>query len=97
MPVRFFLVERFVPAITADAASQTSAEDHRVACDLVARGVPVGRVRTILVPSDETCFSTFETDSVHAVEEAFRRAGIDVARITEAIELTWSDREVEQV
>jgi hypothetical protein len=75
--VAFFLVERYVPSMTA--------ADLRAA---IARldELPRGDVRhlwTILVAVEDTCLSVFEGADAEAVEEANARASFHLDRVVE--------------
>ena len=50
-------------------------------------GSSVRYLRSILIPSDETCLHLVEADSVEQVAEAFRQAGLEADRIVEALGL----------
>ena len=80
-----FLVELYV-ARGDSAAVEGGAERARAAAEkLTDEGEPIRYVRAIFVPEDETCFFLYEAESVDAVREATRQAGLSSVRITEAL------------
>lgn len=72
-----FLVERYWPGVTIEAARAVSE-----ALSPAARVV-----ETILAASDEVCFWYVEAASPAAVETAFAAAAIPIDRVTEATAL----------
>jgi len=79
-----FLLEVYA-ARTASSVVDEGARRARGAADsLSADGTRVRFVRSIFVPEDETCFYVYEADSVGAVREVARRAGLPAERVVEA-------------
>lgn len=73
----FFLVERYVPSMTAAELEAAVARFDEL---------PQARVRhvwTILVTGEDTCLSVFEGADAAAVEEANVRAGFHLDRVVE--------------
>ena len=74
---RFFLVERYVPSISAvsvgPAIRRLGQSTPRTAHHLYS----------VLVPDEETCLSIFEASDAKAVEAANRQADFPVDRIVE--------------
>ena len=78
--VAFYLVERYMPSLTA---ADLQAAIARI------DALPRGRVRhlwTILVAGEDTCLSVFEGPDVEAVEEANARASFHLDRV---VAITW--------
>jgi Protein of unknown function (DUF4242) len=75
--VAFYLVERYVPSMTA---ADVEAAIARV--DELPPG-PVRHVWTILVAGEDTCLSVFEAPDAAAVEAANERAAFHLDRIVE--------------
>jgi Nickel responsive protein SCO4226-like len=82
-----YLVELYLPKAGADDGLHDAVVRARVAADETARdGAVVQFLRSIFIPDDETCFLLFEATSPDAVADVTRRAGMDLARITEAVD-----------
>jgi hypothetical protein len=79
-----FLVETYTPAAVVLAEIEERA--RRAAAELQQAGTPVRYVRSIFVPSDETCFHLFEALSAEAVRETSERAGLSPQRIVKAVQ-----------
>jgi hypothetical protein len=81
-----YLVEAYVPRALADGAG---AEERRMldaAKELAREGVAVAFIRTTSIPDDDTCFHVVDADSIEAVRELCSRAGLNAARVVEAVE-----------
>ena len=87
-----FIVERYLPAVRHRELAAAVDRDQRAAEGMTAAGVPVRHLSTILVPSDESCFSLFDAPSADALRQAQERAGIDFERIVEAVQLPPRDQ-----
>jgi hypothetical protein len=81
-----YLVEVFQPLLSDGDVASISARARRAAEELTREGIPVGYLRSIFVPGDESCFHLFEGPSLAAVTEASRRAQLDPERIVEALQ-----------
>jgi hypothetical protein len=84
-----FLVEVYTP----DAATEfpRAVERVRVATrSLSAEGMRVRYRRALLVRGDDTCFHVLEAPSAEAAIEASRRAGLEVERIVEVVDVIGS-------
>ena len=79
-----YLVELYLSG--RDAAAELEARARVAAEALANEGERVQYVRTVFLPTDETCFQVYDAVSAGAVEEASRRAGISFDRIVEAVE-----------
>lgn len=84
-----YLVELYLPrgrkieeAVVAARRAAEAAADG---------GTPIRYVRSLHLAEEETCLHMFEAPTREAVVEATRRAGLEGARVTEAVE---SGREV---
>ena len=84
--VASFLVETYVPATQAQDARRAGRRMRAAARTLSREGIPVRYVRTTLLPGDETCFHILAADSRDAVAAACRLAGLEGARIVDAVE-----------
>jgi hypothetical protein len=78
-----FLVELYIPKTSRDAGAVASERLRRSAAELTAEGRPVGLVRSIYVPEDETCFLLVEAASAEVVRETARRAAVSYERVVE--------------
>ena len=78
MPV--FVVERFLPSLTADDVTAQARRERQVA--------GWRHIRTTYVPTDELCFVVVEAASLAEVVAANDREAIRYERISEAIEVT---------
>jgi hypothetical protein len=88
-----FLVEAYVPRAGSLDPAEAIARLQAAAEELTAAGQRIQRLRSIVVPDDETCFHVFEGPSVDAVAEVGRRAGLTFDRVTEAVEPVISEGE----
>ena len=79
-----YLLELYLPRAGSLAAAAEDA--RRVEQFATLEGEELRYVRTFFVAEDETCFHVFEASSREAVLEASRRAGLEDARVTEAVE-----------
>jgi hypothetical protein len=71
--------------MTEERLEQTARRIGQSAAELSARGSPVHVLVTMLMPDDEVAFCLFAAGSPTLVEQACRRAGIPLSRITRAI------------
>lgn len=74
---RFFLVERYIPSITAGSVGP-AVRRLRHSAPGAAR-----HLYSVLVPAEETCLSVFEATDAGAVEAANARAQFQLDRIVE--------------
>ena len=81
-----FLVETYIPGADAQDPRVAGRRMRDAARRLSREGVSVRYVRTTLLPGDETCFHVLAADSRDAVEAACRHAGLERARIVDALE-----------
>ncbi len=80
-----FLLEFYV-ARSDGVAVERGEKRARIAAEgLMNEGTPIHFLRSIFVPEDETCFYLYEAETVEAVREAARRAGLTFDRVTEAV------------
>ena len=77
-----YLVEAYMPK-TIDVA-EVESRVREAAAELAGPNAEVRYLRSIFVPDDELCMHLFDADSVEAVSEVTRRAGISADRIAEA-------------
>ena len=81
-----YLVEHYRPGTSAEGLRRTARKVQRSAADLARRGGEVRYLRSTIVPGDEAVMAVFEATSEDLVREACAGAGIDVARISHAIQ-----------
>lgn len=80
MTTRLYLVEHY--------GSDSSPGAVRPSTELVGLAAATRRVRhvqTLTVPADDAYLSLYEAESARAVEAAYAAAGVDFARISEAL------------
>lgn len=80
-----FLVEAYVPRITAEACAELERQARRAARQLTAGGRAVTHLSSIFVRDDETCFHLFEAASAEDVEAVGTLAAMRQTRIVEAV------------
>lgn len=73
----FYLVERYVPSMTAEALAAAMARVDRLPGDAVRH------LWTVVVRGEDTCLSVFEAPDAVAVEEANLRANFHFDRVVE--------------
>jgi hypothetical protein len=81
-----YLLELYLPKVGCLSAAAEAA--RRVEQLAAGEDDELRYVRTYFVAEDETCFHVFQACSRDAVVEVSRRAGLEDARITEAVEHT---------
>lgn len=81
-----YLVEVYQPRLRESDTAGISARARLAAEELTREGIPVGYLRSIYVPGDESCFHLFVGPSLAAVTEASRRAQLEPQRIVEALQ-----------
>jgi Protein of unknown function (DUF4242) len=86
-----FMVERYLPGVSAGQAAAAELLAKQVALHLRAQSGTVHHLRSLFVPQDEQCFVLFQATSAHALAETIQRVGIAYERITEVIDLTAED------
>jgi hypothetical protein len=78
MPPRRYLVERYLPGLTAAELPELAA---RLATAATEAGEDVLYLGSTFLADEESCFCQFEASSADAVERACARAGIPFARV----------------
>src|SRR5215218_6360477 len=86
-----FMVERYLPGVSAGQAAGAELLAKQLAMHLPAEGASVRHLRSLFVPQDEQCFVLFQAASAHALAETLERLGIAYERIAEVIDLTAED------
>jgi hypothetical protein len=81
-----YLMESYVPRHQLPMRAETIARVHRAARAVSLQGTPVRYLRSIFIPSDESCFHLFEGPSAEAIEEVSRHAALEHDRIVEVLE-----------
>ena len=83
-----FLVETYLSRERAAEVEQMAANLERVIAEIAAARAEarphLRRVRSYLLPDDETCFHVIEAPSADVVAEIARRAGLTIDRVVEA-------------
>jgi hypothetical protein len=78
-----FLVELYVSCTETNGVEHRAERAQRAAAELTAAGTPVRFVRSIFVPTEETCLFLFEAESVDDVREAASRAALPFDHVAE--------------
>ena len=86
-----FMVERYLPGVSAGQAAAGELLAEQLAMRLRTEGGVVRLLRSLFVPQDEQCFVLFQATSAHALAETLERLGIAYERIAEVIDLTAED------
>jgi hypothetical protein len=81
--VNEYLVERYLPGITAGQLDEASAQLAAAALQLAAQGAGVRYLGSTFIPEEESCFCRFEGTSAADVRRACEQAGVTFARIVE--------------
>lgn len=76
-----YLVERYVPDLSASEISAAIERLRGVTDEMAAEGVSVRHVGSTFMPEEEACFCEFEAVSRDSVAAANERAGFAYARI----------------
>jgi hypothetical protein len=76
-----YMVEQYLPGITARERDETSARLAAAADELTAQGLELRYFGSTFVPEEDSCFSRFEASSRDLVQSACERARLPVARI----------------
>jgi hypothetical protein len=76
-----FLVERYVKRADGRDLEAVAKVLRRCAREVTSAGEPVRYVRSIFLPTDETCLDLYIASSAEVVGEATTRAGISYDRI----------------
>jgi hypothetical protein len=79
--VRKYLVERYLPGMTARELDDASARLAAMAQELAAEGVGVRYAGSTYLPREESCFCRFEASSREVVASVCERADVPFARI----------------
>ncbi len=83
MTVKLFVVERYLPGITADELRASADRLAAAAADLIAAGEEIRYLGSTFLPDEESCFCRLEAASAELVGEACRTAAFPYARILE--------------
>jgi Protein of unknown function (DUF4242) len=81
---KLFVVERYLPGITAEELRASAERLAAAAEELTAAGDEIRYLGSAFVPDEESCFCRLEAASTAIVEEACRLAQFPYARILEA-------------
>ncbi|HLN05639.1 MAG TPA: nickel-binding protein [Acidimicrobiales bacterium] len=80
-----YLIEFYLPRSGRAEFRTTSRRARAVAREMSREGISVRCLRSVFVPSDETCLYLYAADSEDTVREAARRAGLPVLRVSQAL------------
>lgn len=78
-----YLVETYLTFQTTDVSRHVDARLRDATAELVAEGTVIRFLRSIPLPTDETCLYLFEAEAAAAVSEVLRRVGLTPDRIVE--------------
>ena len=78
-----FLVELYISCTESNGVESRAERAQRAAAELTAAGTPVRFVRSIYVPTEETCLFLFEAASIDGVREAAHRAALPFDHVVE--------------
>lgn len=81
-----YLMESYLPRTQLLERAETIARVRRAARAVSARGTPVRHVRSLFIPTDESCFHVFESGSPEAVRELALHADLEYERIVEVLQ-----------
>ena len=81
--VKKFMVERYLPGMTAREVDEASARLAATADALAAEGIRVRYAGSTYLPEEQSCFCRFEASSRDVVERVCNRARLPFARIHE--------------
>jgi hypothetical protein len=81
--VNRYMVEQYLPGVTAVQLDDASARLAAAATELAAQGVEVRYISSTFIPQEESCFCSFESADANAVRRACEQAGVPFARIME--------------
>jgi hypothetical protein len=79
--MRKYMVERYLPGMTAEEVDDASARLALTAEALAGEGLDVRYAGSTYVPKEESCFCRFEASSRSVVESVCERAQLPFARI----------------
>lgn len=85
-----YLVERYLPGLTAADVHAAIRRMSAVAEEMAAEGMPIRYVTSAFIPEEDACFCQFEAPSREAVAAASDRAAFPYARIL-AVDLESGD------
>jgi hypothetical protein len=85
-----YLVERYLPGLTAADVHAAIGRLTAVAEEMAAEGIPIRYVTSAFIPDEDACFCQFEAPSLEAVAAASERAAFPYARIL-AVDLATGD------
>jgi hypothetical protein len=92
--VKEYMVEQYLPGITAAQLAEASRVLAAAAQALAAQGVEVRYLGSTFIPEEESCFCKFQSAGVGQVRRACAQAGVAFARIVETRD--FSPRQEEQ-
>jgi Protein of unknown function (DUF4242) len=76
-----YLVERYLPGLTAADVHAAIRRTTAVAEEMAADGIPIRYLTSAFIAEEEACFCQFEAPSREAVVAANERAAFSYARI----------------
>jgi hypothetical protein len=76
-----FMVERYLPGMTAREVDEASARLSATAEELAAEGIGVRYRGSTYLPKEQSCFCRFEASSREVVEDVCARVQLPFARI----------------
>jgi hypothetical protein len=88
-----YMVEQYLPGITAGQVDEASERLAAAALDLAAQGVEVRYISSTFIPEEESCFCRFEGAAAADVRRACDQAGVQFARIVETQDFSSNKEE----
>jgi Nickel responsive protein SCO4226-like len=79
--VKKFMVERYLPGMTAREVDEASARLAATAEALAAEGIGLRYGGSTYLPEEQSCFCRFEASSREVVEDVCNRTRVPFARI----------------
>ena len=81
--VNKYMVERYLPGVTARQLDEASTRLAAAAKELAAHGVEVRYISSTFIPEEESCFCSFEGGDMNDVRRTCEQAGVPFARIVQ--------------
>lgn len=86
-----FLVERFLPGLTAEQLGAAASAAKEATASMTSEGTPVRYLRSTFIPGEDKCYCLFEGPSADVVKTANDRAQLPYERIVNAMHVAADD------